>query len=168
VKLSNAAKPILSAAVLIFLAHGTTPTPVEAATTTTTFAVTATVVATCLVSATALGFGNYTGVVNPASSTLSVTCTNTTTYNVGLSAGTATGATASTRSMIGPASALLGYGLFRDAGHTLNWGVTIGTETQTGTGNRTAQAITVFGQIPAGEFVAPGAYADTITATFTF
>jgi spore coat protein U-like protein len=142
--------------------------PADATTTTTTFAVTATVIATCTVSATALGFGNYTGVVDPATSTITVTCTNTSPYNVGLSAGLATGATVTTRKMTGPASALLGYGLFSDAAHATNWGVTVGTDTVAGTGNGNAQTITVFGQIPAGEFVAPGAYADTITATVTF
>ena len=38
----------------------------------------------------------------------------------------------------------------------------------TGAGNGTPQPQTVFGRIPAGEFVGPGAYADTITATLTF
>jgi spore coat protein U-like protein len=63
---------------------------------------------------------------------------------------------------------LLAYGLFRDAAFTQNWGITIGTDTQVGTGNGSAQAITVFGQLPANQFVTPGAYADTITATVTF
>ena len=31
-----------------------------------------------------------------------------------------------------------------------------------------AQAITVYGQATAGQFVAPGAYTDTITATVTY
>ena len=161
-------KSTLSAVILGVFAVSMAPASARAATATTTFAVTATVVATCLISATPLGFGNYTGVVDPASSTVTVTCTNTTPYNVGLSAGLATGATVTTRSMTGPAAALLGYGLFTNAGHTTNWGLTIGTDTVTGTGNGAAQPITVFGQIPAAEFVAPGAYADTITATVTF
>jgi spore coat protein U-like protein len=159
---------VLPAVVLGIFALGMAPMPAEAATATTTFAVTATVVATCLISATPLGFGNYTGVIDPATSTVTITCTNTTPYNVGLSAGLATGATVTTRSMTGPAAALLGYGLFTNAGHTTNWGLTIGTDTVTGTGNGAAQPITVFGQIPAAEFVAPGAYTDTITATVTF
>jgi spore coat protein U-like protein len=48
------------------------PTPSFAATATAPIAVSATVVATCVVSATALGFGSYTGVVNNASSTVTV------------------------------------------------------------------------------------------------
>ena len=167
-KPSRVLQSVLPTVVLGIIALSMVPMPAEAATATTTFAVTATVVATCLVSATPLGFGNYTGVVDPASSTVTVTCTNTTPYNVGLSAGLATGATVTTRKMTGPAAALLGYELFSNAGHTTNWGLTIGTDTVAGTGNGAAQPITIFGQIPAAEFVAPGAYADTITATVTF
>jgi spore coat protein U-like protein len=74
-----------------------------------------------------------------ASSTVTVTCTNTTPYNIGLSAGLATGATVTTRSMTGPASALLGYHLFSNSRYSLNWGVTIGTDTVAGTGNGAAQ-----------------------------
>ena len=129
---------------------------------------TATVQATCLVSATPLAFGTYTGTQATSSSTVSVTCTNTTPYNVGLNAGGTTGATVSSRSMIGPGSALLGYSLFSDSARTSNWGQTIGTDTVTGTGNGSAQALTVYGQVAAGQYVAPGAYADTITATVTY
>jgi spore coat protein U-like protein len=166
--LLNVVTSALSAAVLGVFVLSLASMPADAATATTTFGVSATVAATCLISATPLGFGSYTGLVDPASSTVTVTCTNTTPYNVGLSAGLATGATVTTRSMTGPAAALLGYGLFSDSGHTTNWGITISTDTVTGTANGAAQPITVFGQIPAAEFIAPGAYADTITATVTF
>jgi spore coat protein U-like protein len=70
--------------------------------------------------------------------------------------------------MTGPGAAVLGYSLFSDAARTVNWGQTIGTDTVTGTGNGSAQAITVYGQATAGQFVAPGAYTDTITATVTY
>ena len=158
----------LPAFALGFLTFGLAPMPSIAATTTTTFSVTATVQSTCLVSATALAFGTYTGAAATSTSAVSVTCTNTTPYNVGLSAGLATGATVTTRSMTGPAAALLGYALFSDAARTVNWGQTIGTDTVTGTGNGSAQAITVYGQAAASQYVAPGAYADTITATVTY
>jgi spore coat protein U-like protein len=167
-KLSCVMRSALPAVALGIVALGLATKPAVAATVTTTFGVTATVQATCLVSATPLAFGTYTGAVATSTSAVSVTCTNTTPYNVGLSAGLATGATVTTRSMTGPAAALLGYGLFSDSGHTTNWGITISTDTVTGTANGAAQPITVFGQIPAAEFIAPGAYADTITATVTF
>ena len=95
-------------------------------------------------------------------------CTNTTTYNVGLNAGTATGATVTNRSMIGPAGALMGYRLFSNSGRTTNWGNTVGTDTVAGTGSGAVQSLTVYGQIPAGQYLRPGNYADTITATITY
>lgn len=140
----------------------------HAATATTTFGVSATVQSTCLVSATSLAFGTYTGVASTSTSTVSATCTNTTPYNVGLSAGTATGATVTTRKMTGPSSAVLSYAIYQDSARTTNWGQTVGTDTIAGTGNGSAQVITVYGQIPAGQYVAPGAYADTITATVSY
>ncbi|HET6197628.1 MAG TPA: spore coat U domain-containing protein [Acetobacteraceae bacterium] len=143
-------------------------TQAVAATANTTFQVTATVVATCLINANPLPFGNYTGTQTDATSSISVTCTNTTPYNVGLDAGTSTGATVNARKMVGPAGATLGYALFRDAARTQNWGNTVGADTQTGTGNGSAQTLTVFGRIPANAFPVPGGYADTITATITY
>jgi spore coat protein U-like protein len=144
-------------------------TPGVAATATNTFAVTATVQATCLVTATTVAFGTYTGVVVTATGTLSITCTNTTPYSVALSAGlgvTPT-ATVTTRHMTGPGVGL-NYGLFRDGAWTLNWGLTPGTDTAAGTGNGNVQTLTVYGQLPAGQYIAPGAYTDTITATINY
>jgi spore coat protein U-like protein len=58
--------------------------------------------------------------------------------------------------------------MFSNSTRTANWGQTVGTDTVTGTGNGAAQALTVYGQVTAGQFVAPGAYSDTITATVTY
>jgi spore coat protein U-like protein len=115
-----------------------------------------------------MAFGTYTGVVAISTSTISMTCTNTTSYNVGLSAGTATGATVTNRSMTGPASSLLAYKLFRDSGRTLNWGNALGTDTVAGTGDGITQSLTVYGQIPTAQYPRPGSYADTITAIITY
>jgi spore coat protein U-like protein len=103
-----------------------------------------------------------------STSTISVTCTKASTYDVGLNAGLATGATVTTRKMTGPASALLSYKLFSNSGYTTNWGNTVGTDTVAGTGSGSAQSLTVYGQIPAGQSAAPGSYTDTITATITY
>lgn len=153
---------------LAVLALGLASVPGFASTATTTFAVTATVQSTCIVSATAMAFGTYTGVVANATSVVTVTCTNTTPYNVGLNPGLATGATVTTRKMTGPGAALLGYALYSDSARSVNWGQTVGTDTVTGTGNGSGQALTVYGAVAAGQYVAPGAYADTITATVTY
>jgi len=167
-KFSNSIKLTLSALIAV-VSLGIASTPASASTTvTTTFGVSATVQSTCLISATALAFGTYTGAVANSTSTVSVTCTNTTPYNVSLNAGTATGATVTTRKMTGPSSATLNYAMYSNSGMTTNWGQTIGTDTVTGTGNGSSQAITVYGQVPAGQYVTPGSYADTITATVTY
>jgi hypothetical protein len=67
-----------------------------------------------------------------------------------------------------PASAKLNYTLFRDSAHTKNWGNTVGTDTLLSQGNCTALQFSVYGQILAGQYVAPGAYSDTIIATVTY
>jgi spore coat protein U-like protein len=136
-------------------------------TATTTFQVTATVQATCLISATDLAFGTYTGAQVDATSAITVTCTNTTPWNIGLNAGLCPGGTATTRCMTNGA-AQLNYALYRDAARTLNWGNTVGTDTLAGTGTGSAQANTAFGRVTAGQFPAAGVYTDTITATITF
>jgi spore coat protein U-like protein len=143
-------------------------TPARAATATATFAVTATVQATCLISATPLPFGTYSGTQTDASSTITATCSNTTPYSIGLGVGGALGASVTARKMTGPTGTLLTYSLSRDSARTLNWGNTVNTDTVAGTGTGAAQAITVYGRIPAGQFVTAGAYTDTITATVTF
>ena len=149
-----------------FIAPGTYTDTVSS--TTASFTVTAVVQATCTIIANPLAFGTYSGLLINATSTLSVTCTNTTSYNIGLNAGTATGATVTNRSMTGPSSALLGYKLFSNSGLTTNWGNTVGTNTLGGTGSGALQPLSVRGQIPAGQYVRPGSYTDTITATITY
>src|SRR5260370_27849805 len=99
-----------------------------------------------------------------STSSVSVTCTKTTAYNVGLSAGLATGPTVTNRSMTGPSSALLGYTLFSNAGYTTNWGNTVGNDTLPGTGSGALQALSVYGQVHAAQYLRPGPYTDTVTA----
>jgi spore coat protein U-like protein len=142
----------------------------NAATATTTFTVSTTVLATCTVSAGNLTFANYSGAQVDNSSTVTVTCTNTTPYNVGLNAGTATSATVTTRKMTSASkSATLAYSLYSDSTRTTNWGNTVGSDTVTGTGNGSGQGLTVYGRIPAGSYPAPATdYTDTITATVTY
>ncbi len=136
---------------------------------TTTFDVTATVGAACNInSANDLNFGSYTGAQIDATTLISVTCTNTTPYDLGLNAGTSAGATVTTRAMTGPTNGLLNYSLFRDAARTLNWGDTVGTDTLHVIGSGVAQPSTVYGRIPGAQTPAPGSYADTITVILTF
>jgi spore coat protein U-like protein len=132
------------------------------------FTVTATVVATCTISATALAFGTYAGTQLDATSTLSVTCTNTTPYNVGLSAGNGNGATVTTRRMVGKDSNGLHYALLSDAARTVNWGNTVNTDTVAGAGTGSVKTLTVYGRVAPNQFISPANYNDVIVATVTY
>jgi spore coat protein U-like protein len=141
-----------------------------AATATSSFTVSITLAATCTInSASALNFGNQ-GILSTnvdQTSTIQVTCTNTTPYNIGLDAGTGTGATVTTRKLTSGA-ATVNYTLYSDSGRTTIWGTTIGTNTVAGTGNGTGQNYTVYGRVPSQTTPAPGTYSDTITVTVTY
>jgi spore coat protein U-like protein len=141
-----------------------------AATATTTMAVQMTINATCLVnSASTLNFGSQ-GVLAAnvdQTSTIQVTCTNSTPYNIGLNVGTGAGATIATRKMTSGANTV-NYTLYSNSGRTTLWGNTVGTDTVAATGNGAAQNYTVYGRVPTQTTPAPGSYTDTITVTVTY
>lgn len=143
------------------------PARAQAATATATIAVSATILAFCTISATTLPFGNYSSTVLNVNATVTVACTSGTTYNVGLDVGTGTGATVAARKMMMSTNSLT-YSLYQDTGHSTVWGPTIGTNTETGTGNGASQPLTVYGQIPASQLSAPGNYTDSVIATITY
>lgn len=91
----------------------------------------------------------------------------TTPYNIGLDAGTGTGATVAVRKMTSGANAV-NYSLYSDSGHTTVWGNTVGTNTVAATGNGSTQSYTVYGRVTAQTTPAPGTYTDTITVTVTY
>ncbi len=141
----------------------------RAATATGSFNVQVIIAATCVVtSATTLDFGSQ-GVLSAnvdQTSTINVTCTNTTPYNIGLDKGL-NGSSVTTRQMK-TGSAVINYSLYSNSGRTTNWGNTVGTDTVAATGNGSAQAYTVYGRIPPQTSPAPGTYTDTITITVTY
>lgn len=91
-----------------------------------------------------------------------------TNYAVGLGPGLH-GGSVTTRQMQGTTNtaALLNYALYRDTGRTQNWGTATGA-TVTGTALATPTALTVYGQIPAGQNVAADAFTDTVQVTVTY
>jgi spore coat protein U-like protein len=144
---------------------------------TTTFGVSGTVVADCVIeSADALSFGTSIGALGTtespvdAASDITVRCTDTTTYSVGLDAGTGTGATVAARKMTGAGAspATLTYALYQDSGRSTIWGNTVDLDRATGTGNGDDQVLTVYGRIPSQTAPKPDSYSDTITVTVTF
>jgi spore coat protein U-like protein len=135
-----------------------------------TFSVIATVAKNCAVTATNLNFGSV-GVLNgpkDGSSTITVTCLSGVAYNVGLSAGSGTGATVAARKMTGAGGATVSYSLYKDATHGSVWGETVGVDALGGTGVGAAQNLTVYGRAPAQATPQPGVYSDTIVVTVTY
>lgn len=168
----------LSTIATLSLLGATATIPVGAAvystgTNTAPFDVTLKIVANCIISAAPLDFGEAQGLLSTplnVNTTVSVTCTNTTPYNVGLSAGTGTGSSVATRYMSGTTSGNTGvvqFNLFQTSGAT-NWGNTQGTDTVSGVGSGSAQAITVYGNVPPQNTPSPDTYKSTITATVFF
>ncbi|UOA09793.1 spore coat U domain-containing protein [Methylobacter sp. S3L5C] len=145
---------------------------IQAATTTSTFQVTATVNAACSVSATNLAFGIYnaSAAANDNTSTITMTCTKATAYDIGLNAGIASGATVTSRQMKhATLTDLINYSLYSNAGYTTNWGNTVSTDTvHVASASGAAELYTVYGRIASNQYVTAGSYADTITVTVTY
>jgi spore coat protein U-like protein len=158
--------------VLAVLGASLLPGQAYAASVTATFNVTATINPACTIQASALNFGVYADAQVDGQSTITVTCTNTTGWEVGLNEGSSAGATIGNRRMTGPGPSNLNYGLFTNAARTITWGdhpALPGQDTVSGVGSGSAQALTVFGRVPAAQGTArPGAFLDTITVTITF
>jgi spore coat protein U-like protein len=126
-----------------------------------------TIAASCITTAATLAFGS-TGVLAASvyqTSTINVTCTNTTTYNIGLDLGAQPVSTQ--RTMLG-ASGNVSYNLWRDSGHSLAWGTTVGTNTFSATATGVSQPATVYGEVIAQTTPAPGTYADVVNVTVTY
>ena len=154
-------------AVAAVLSAGNGDTPALAATDTATLTVTASVAAVCNVQSATLAFGAYDPAAAnlDATTTVDLTCTPGTTYDVGLDGG-GSGNVAARQMANGGAT--LNYSMYQDASRTTNWGDTVGTDTVSGTGGGGVVSHTVYGRIPTGQFVATGAYSDTVTITVTF
>lgn len=158
----------LSCAILIALSAMSNA---SAATTTANFNVTATVGATCSIGAiTDLAFGPYNSAATTQSTTtISITCTNSTTYTIGLSGGIANDVSNRTMKLTG-GSDLLHYSLKQTSQTGNNWGNTPSNDTVGGTGSGVAQSYTVYGTLPNTQTPppSPGNYSDTIQVTVTF
>jgi len=144
------------------------------------FAVTATVVAACKInSASAIAFGNYDPAVanatasKDAQGTVQIVCTKSAVAVVsmdqGINPGTGSTCSAPSRQM-NSGTSKLAYGIYQDLAHGTPWGCTSGTNTLqfTATGAATPNNFTTFGSVPGGQDLPAGSYSDTVTVSVTF
>ena len=131
--------------------------------------VTALIASACTIGAGTLAFGGYDPIVANATApldaqgTFQVACTRNTTYTVGLGPGSF--AAGATRQMANGAQRLA-YELYSDPGRTAVWSA---TSTLSGTAPSISPVtLTVYGRVPGGQAVGPGAYADTVQSTINF
>jgi spore coat protein U-like protein len=151
--------------------------PASAGTATANLTVQVSIAAACTINASTLDFGSVAGtslVSSPtsASAGVSVTCTNTSPYSIGMDNGLSY---STTRRMAGGGN-YIPYGLYVDAAHTQAW--TTATSSTScaaagscylGTGTGTAQTVNVYGLISVlASAPAPGAYSDTVAMTITY
>ena len=136
--------------------------------------VTATVSATCTITAGNLAFGAYdtvSGTAVDGAATVTVACTKggsaTITLDQGANSGSgSTDASPNRRMKTG--SNFLSYGLFSDSTRSTVWGNTTGTGVGYTAASSAATGITVYGRIIASQDVPAGSYSDTVVATITF
>ncbi|CAN5417845.1 spore coat U domain-containing protein [soil metagenome] len=166
---SNTARRAALALTVVLMASAAQVSNADAATATASMPISATVLSYCTITALPLPFGNYSTAQVDASSSVSVLCTTSTAYSVGLDAGTGAGATIAARKMtVAAGTDVLSYSLYLDSTRTSVWGTTVGTNTKAGTGSGLLQNIPVYGRVAANQSPTPGVYTDTVTVTLTY
>jgi len=123
-------------------------------------------VAACSVSAADLDFGAYvsnspTAVLGQTN--ISLNCGFGQSAEISLDAGTGPGPTTNRRMEGTGAIGRISYDLIQDPGRTIHWGDRSGSDTLEVVTTGAAQAIPIYGQIPAGQREQSGTYTDTIT-----
>jgi len=145
----------------------------KADTATAVLSVDATVVEGCVITTSPVSFGNYNALAatpTTAQGGITVTCPTGTAWEVLLGQGVqpATGSSdANPARQMANGANRLGYGLFTDTAHSVNWANATGAGV-TGTGDGTAHTTPVYGSIPAGQNVPAGAYTDSVIATINY
>lgn len=146
----------------------------EAATAAGPMTVTATVLASCVVGASALAFPSATSAAISAGNVdavgnVTVNCTSGSGYTVSLDAGSGTGGTLASRKMSAGGNQSLAYSIYTTANHTKVWGDgTSGSGTIGGTGNGLNQSIFAYGRIFGGQIATAANYADVVNVTVRY
>lgn len=137
--------------------------------TTTSATVSVTVPPMCRVTADALNFGTVASLAGAitAATAIRPTCTNGTAFQIGLDGGLSAATNPAGRKMTNGAETIT-YGLYRDGGHVLPAGNTLGGDTFGLIGTGMSQSVPVYGRVPPQPTPAPGTYGDTVTVTVTY
>lgn len=157
--------PVLT---LGILASALAARPVTAATASASISVSATVQASCIVSASATAFGTYAAAAANAASAVSVACSNSTPYNVSLSAAMAPGAAVAIRKMTGSRVALPGFAHRSNFRRIVNWGQSLNADTAAGSGRSSAPVLAIDRRISTWQYAVADADVDTITVVVTY
>jgi len=150
------------------LASGLASRPAVAATATASFSVTAMVVSGCQVSAPDLPSDRYAASGGNATSSVAVTCTKPTPYDVSVGAAEVTGEAVTTGKASSPASTLPGVALLSNPAHPVKADKTAALEAMVRTGiesYRTQSTNVPASGIRSG---ATSVYADSVTITITY
>jgi spore coat protein U-like protein len=163
---------------LLIAALVVTPAAAQASTATNNLTVQVTITASCTIGAATLTFPSTAGTALQsaaltASTTVSVTCTNSSPYSIGMGQGS----NYTTTRRMASAGAYIPYGLYLDSGYSQAWSTTTSASSCSGgantcylgTGNGSAQSVPIYGQVPTVAVApAPATYSDTVTMTITY
>jgi spore coat protein U domain-containing protein, fimbrial subunit CupE1/2/3/6 len=129
----------------------------------------------CSVGTTAVAFGTYVPTTQKtANGNVAVTCSAlvifTVSYVISMAKGNSATYTPRFMNLLG---VHLNYNLYTTAGFTSIWGDTTGgtvtvSDSYTSIGLSTTRNYTVFGRVPASQFVNPGTYTDAVLVTVTY
>ena len=169
---------VWAACALLIAALVITPAAAQAGTATNSLTVQVTMPAACTIGAATLTFPSSSGTsllttALTASTNVSVTCTNSSPYSIGMDPG----ANFSTSRRMASAGAYIPYGLYLDSNDTQAWTTTTASASCSGgantcylgTGSGAAQLVPIYGKVPTVAVApAPGTYSDTVTMTVTY
>jgi spore coat protein U-like protein len=167
------------AASLALVAAASFPLAAKAGTGSGSASVSAAVVNNCVFGSNSVDFGNYDAVsanklsALSANGTVNVTCTAGDAYSISADAGSngSHAAAGFTRAMSyttgggSPTTYYLSYELYTDGALSTVWNT---SNTLSGTGTGSTQAITFYGKVGAGQAVPAASYADTVNLSITF
>jgi spore coat protein U-like protein len=125
----------------------------------------------CAIGTSTMAFGGYDPIVTnkttalTATGSITITCNQNTVGTVALNNGLYSANASGTTRAMASGTNYLSYELYTTSARSVVWSST-NTVSDTGTGS--AQTLSVYGTIPAGQNKAIGSYSDTVTVTVTF